>query len=85
MAFSTNTRQYGDAVRHAVDVVNEITPSVLSLARASGVTASKFGKALAEAEETSLYRIELSSILQKLLVDSAVAEAKERKEAEKKG
>jgi len=84
MAFDTNTRQYREAVQHAVDMVNDITPSVLSLAMASGVTAKKFADALAEAEDTSLYRVEVSAILQKLLVDSAVEEAKREEEAEGK-
>jgi len=78
MAFSTDTRQFSDAVQHAVDITNGITPSVLALARASGVTANKFAKALAEAEANSLYRIEVSSVLQKMLVDSAVDEAKKK-------
>lgn len=81
MAFNTDTRKYADVVQNAVDFVNEVTPSVIALARASGVTAEKFAKALSEAEVNSLYRIELSSVLQKLLVDSAVAEAKKQAEA----
>jgi len=85
MSFSTDTRKYKDAVQHAVDITNDVTPSVLSLAMASGVTANKFAGALAEAEATSLYRIEVSAILQKLLVDSAVAEAKAEKKAKKRG
>lgn len=84
MTFSTNTRKYADAVQSAIDFVNGITPSVIALARAAGLTAKVFAKALNEAEENSLYRIEVSSELQKVLVDSAVAEAKKKeKEAGK--
>ena len=83
MSVNTSTRQYADAVQHGVDIVNDITPSVLALARAAGLTAKKFADALVQAEETSLYRIEVSSILQKLLVDSAVEEAKREREADK--
>jgi hypothetical protein len=83
MAFNTNTRQYRDAVQHAVDMTNEITPSVLALSIASGISAKKFADALVDAEATSMYRIEVSALLQTLLVGSAVEEAKEREEAEK--
>jgi hypothetical protein len=83
MTFNTDTRKYADAVQKAIDFVNELTPSVIALAKASGMTAKKFADVLSEADENSLYRISVASELQKIFVDSAVAEAKKKAEADK--
>ena len=83
MSFSNNTRKYSETIQDGLDCANDITPSVLALARASGITAKKFAEAIHDIDGNSLYRIEVSAVLQKLLVDSAVAEAKRLKALEK--
>jgi hypothetical protein len=80
-----DTRQYSDAAQTGLNVASDITPSVLALARVSGIKAKDFAQAIHQSDENSLYRNEIAYALQKLYVDSAVEEAKLRKEALKQG
>lgn len=80
---STSTKKFSIPMQEGLDVANDITPSVLALARSCGVTADKFAVAIHEADENSLYRNEVAMKLQSLFVKSAVEEAK-KKEKEAK-
>lgn len=70
-----NTREFTAPIQEAVGVANAITPSVIALARASGLSAKKFAEAINDARANSLYRNEVSYVLQALFVQSAVDEA----------
>ena len=71
---SFNTRKYKEASRMGFEIGQEVTPSVIALARQSGVSASDFASAIADEEANSLYRADLSNALQRVAVKQAVAE-----------
>ncbi len=61
----------------ALDIVNELTPSVLSLAKVMKVEPKAIAEAIADNEAVSLYRTEVTAFLQPILVKKAIDEAKE--------
>lgn len=77
-----DTRQYSTYAQMGLDIANELTPSVLALARVVGIKAKDFAEAIHQADQNSLYRNDVAYVLQQLYVKSAVEEAKKR-EAEK--
>jgi hypothetical protein len=74
-----NTRKFRDEMQEAVDTADQITPSVLALAKKAGVSAKDFASALADSDSTSQYRTEVALALQPVLVKKAIDEENERK------
>ena len=72
MSFST--KKYKEASRMGFDVGQEVTPSVIAMARLLNVKASTFADAIADEEANSLYRADLANALQRVAVKQAVAE-----------
>lgn len=72
-----DTRKFASVQQEAVNIVNDVTPSVIALGRASGLSAEDFATALGEADSNSLYRTEVSQALQGILINRAVEEAEE--------
>lgn len=72
---SFNSRKFKDASREGLEIGEDITPSVIVLARLGKVNPKAFAEALADEEGNSLYRADLITALQRVCVKTAVAEA----------
>jgi len=73
MAFKSKTHKA--EMQEGLDDGNSITPSVIALARISGVKAKAFAKALVDEGENTTFRNEVAQALQRIYVAKAVAEA----------
>lgn len=64
----------------AVNIANEITPSVLAVVVSLGVKPKDFAKVLSNGDALSAYRAELSKYIQDLLIAQAVVSEKEKED-----
>jgi hypothetical protein len=80
-----DTHKFLGQLSTAVDVADQLTPSVLALAIVEGISAKELSKTLADSDTISQYRVDVTMELQKLYVARAVEEAKEEEEAKKAG
>lgn len=77
----SNTKKYISQTHTAVDVANQVTPSVLAIARGTGVKPKQLAEWLGDDRENSLYRAELVKELLSVFVAQAV-EQEDKAEAE---
>ena len=71
---------YSEAQAHGLEVADNVTPSVMALAKVAGVSAVKLASAIADHDGIEAFRAEISTALQAEFVKKAVEEAKEAKE-----
>ena len=71
-------------MRKAIEMVDGLLPSVVAIAKGSGITPEAFAKTLADREALSIFRNEVAVALQKRLVAEAAQEAHEAEDKPKK-
>ena len=71
---SFNTRKYKEASELGFRIGQEVTPSVMALARLNKIKPGAFAEALADEEANSLYRADVSNALQRVAVKQAVVD-----------
>ena len=71
---SFNTRKYKEASELGFQIGQEVTPSVMAVARLRGIKPKALAEALADEEANSLYRADVSQALQRVAVKQAVAD-----------
>jgi len=76
-----DTKKYSGVMFNALEMANNITPSVLAVAEVLGVKPKALADAIV-ADSVATYRAEVALHIQKSMIEKAVAD---EKEAEKKG
>ena len=72
----SNTKKYADAMYNALNVANDITPSVLAVAVVAGIKVNDLVNVLMDDVKVSSYRAEVAHSLQDAFIKKAVEDEK---------